>query len=66
MFNKRICSFNFTVEHWFEIFVQNVRRLAAFENTSVGETDCFVQYKFPYQKPDAEVDMSIDLNQGRR
>jgi hypothetical protein len=46
--------------------VQNVRKLSAFENTSLAETDCFVQYNFPYQKPDAEVDMSVDLSQGKQ
>lgn len=45
--------------------MQNVRKLSAFENASVGETDCFVQYNFPYQKPDVEVNMSIELSEGR-
>ena len=54
----------FIVEHCFEISVQTVRKLSAFERTSLGETDCFVQYNFPYQKPDADVDMSVDLSRG--
>lgn len=58
--------FNNSVEHWFEIYVQNVRKLAAFEKTSLEQTDCFVQYSFPYQKPDAEVDVSTDLSQGKQ
>ena len=61
-----LCSLwllNYIVEHWFEVSVQNVRKLSAFEKTSLAETDCFVQYNFPYQKPDVEVD--VDLSQGR-
>ncbi|XP_028397672.1 C2 domain-containing protein 3-like isoform X2 [Dendronephthya gigantea] len=49
------------VEHWFEISVQNVKKLSAFETTSLGETDCFVQYNFPYQKPDFDAVTSAGL-----
>ena len=62
LFIVQIYSF-FSVEHWFEISVQNVRKLSAFEKTSLAETDCFVQYNFPYQKPDVDVD--VDLSQGK-
>jgi hypothetical protein len=55
---------NIAVEHCFEISVQNVRKLSAFEKTSLAETDCFVQYNFPYQKPDVDVD--VDLSHGKK
>ncbi len=35
----------------FEVTVEGVRDLTAFNNTVWGETDCFVQYHFPTQLP---------------
>lgn len=40
----------FSVEHQFEIIVEDIRGLSVFGNTVWGETDCFVQYHFPFQR----------------
>ena len=37
------------VEHQFEIVVEDIRGLSMFGSTVWGETDCFVQYHFPFQ-----------------
>ena len=46
------------MEHSFEIIVQSIRKLFAFEKTLWGETDCFVQYNFPHQR----TDMGVNTN----
>ncbi|XP_068718257.1 C2 domain-containing protein 3-like isoform X2 [Montipora capricornis] len=38
------------VEHQFEITVEDIRGLSVFGSTLWGETDCFVQYHFPFQR----------------
>lgn len=38
------------VEHQFEIVVEEIKGLSVFGNTVWGETDCFVQYHFPFQR----------------
>jgi len=40
----------FAVEHQFEIVVEDIKGLSVFGNTVWGETDCFVQYHFPFPK----------------
>ncbi|XP_063416182.1 C2 domain-containing protein 3-like [Mytilus trossulus] len=37
------------VEHIFEVVIEGLRGLTAFENMMWGEADCFVQYHFPAQ-----------------
>lgn len=50
------------VEHQFEIVVEDVRGLSVFGSTVWGETDCFVQYHFPFQ---GQVEHESSLNSGR-
>lgn len=50
------------VEHQFEIVVEDVRGLSVFGSTVWGETDCFVQYHFPFQ---SQVEHESSLNSGR-
>ena len=38
------------VEHQFEIVVEKIKGLSVFGNAVWGETDCFVQYHFPFQR----------------
>ncbi|KAK3100781.1 hypothetical protein FSP39_025242 [Pinctada imbricata] len=38
-----------TVEHIFEIVIEDIRGLSMFEKMMWGEADCFVQYHFPTQ-----------------
>lgn len=38
-----------SVEHIFEVVIEGLRGLTAFENMMWGEADCFVQYHFPAQ-----------------
>ena len=44
------CCVSVVVEHQFEITVEDIRGLSVFSNTVWGETDCFVQYHFPFQR----------------
>ncbi|CAH3017538.1 unnamed protein product, partial [Porites evermanni] len=48
------------VEHQFEITVEDIRGLCVFGSTVWGETDCFVQYHFPFQRDLQHSDFSID------
>lgn len=42
--------FYVVVEHQFEVVVEDIRGLSVFGSTVWGETDCFVQYHFPFQR----------------
>ena len=37
------------IEHHFEIMIENINGLRAFESMVWGESDCFIQYLFPTQ-----------------
>ena len=50
----------YIVEHQFEITVEDVRGLSVFGSTVWGETDCFVQYHFPFQR----LQQSSDTSEG--
>lgn len=55
-----ICCAFLTVEHQFEITVEDIRGLCVFGSTVWGETDCFVQYHFPFQRDLQHSDFSSD------
>ena len=38
------------IEHYFELLIENINGLRAFESRVVGESDCFIQYYFPIQE----------------
>lgn len=57
---KMICCAFLTVEHQFEITVEDIRGLCVFGSTVWGETDCFVQYHFPFQRDLQHSDFSSD------
>ncbi len=38
------------VEHYFEIMIESINGLRAFESMVWGESDCFIQYLFPTQQ----------------
>lgn len=38
------------IEHYFEIMVESINGLRAFESMVWGESDCFIQYSFPTQQ----------------
>jgi C2 domain-containing protein 3 len=38
------------IEHHFEIMIENINGLRAFESMIWGESDCFIQYLFPIQE----------------
>ena len=46
------------IEHHFEIMIENINGLRAFESMVWGECDCFIQYLFPVQ----EEQQSINTN----
>ena len=41
--------FLYTVEHLFEVIIENVSGLKLLDNMIWGEADCFIQYHFPAQ-----------------
>jgi len=43
----------YTVEHLFEVIVENVSGLKLLDNMIWGEADCYVQYHFPAQMTSA-------------
>jgi len=45
--------FIYTVEHMFEVIIENVSGLKLSDNMIWGEADCFVQYHFPAQMASA-------------
>jgi len=50
------CSVNvcfYTVEHLFEVIIENVSDLMLLDNMIWGEADCYVQYHFPAQTASA-------------
>ena len=48
------------MEHQFEVVVDDIRGLSVFGSTVWGETDCFVQYHFPRQRPSGADDEDDD------
>jgi C2 domain-containing protein 3 len=38
------------IEHYFEIMIESINGLRAFESMIWGESDCFIQYLFPSQQ----------------
>ena len=38
--------------------MEKIKKLFAFEKTLWGETDCFIQYNFPYQSQARNEDLS--------
>jgi len=42
-----------TVEHSFEVIIENVSGLKLLDNMIWGEADCYVQYHFPAQTASA-------------
>jgi C2 domain-containing protein 3 len=38
------------IEHYFEIMIESINGLRAFESMVWGESDCFIQYSFPTQQ----------------
>ena len=42
-----------TVEHMFEVVIENVSGLKLLDNMIWGEADCFIQYHFPVQMASA-------------
>ena len=38
------------IEHYFEIMIESINGLRAFESMVWGESDCFIQYSFPAQQ----------------
>ncbi|CAF1106445.1 unnamed protein product [Rotaria sp. Silwood1] len=38
------------IEHYFEVLVESINGLRAFESMVWGESDCFIQYLFPVQQ----------------
>ena len=49
----RACSIVYTVEHMFEVIIENLSGLKLLDNMIWGEADCFVQYHFPAQNASA-------------
>uniref|UniRef100_A0A8C8RYZ5 C2 domain containing 3 centriole elongation regulator n=1 Tax=Pelusios castaneus TaxID=367368 RepID=A0A8C8RYZ5_9SAUR len=49
------------MEHVFEIHIENVKGLTPLQSTVWGEADCYVQYYFPVQGPDASVLQGTEL-----
>ena len=37
------------IEHLFEIAIEDISHMPQFEDITMGETDCFIQYLFPFQ-----------------
>jgi C2 domain-containing protein 3 len=54
--NKKLSTISDTqlssslIEHHFEIMIENINGLRAFESMVWGESDCFIQYLFPIQE----------------
>ena len=56
MLNVDTCFVNiylYTVEHLFELVIENVSGLKLVDNMIWGEADCYVQYHFPAQMTNA-------------
>lgn len=43
-------------DHHFEITVGDIRGLSIFNSTVWGETDCYIQYHFPNQHQNMDLD----------
>jgi C2 domain-containing protein 3 len=48
--NQSSSSSSSSVEHHFEIMIESINGLRAFESMIWGESDCFIQYLFPTQQ----------------
>ncbi|CAF3575312.1 unnamed protein product [Rotaria sordida] len=46
------------IEHYFEVLIESINGLRAFESMVWGESDCFIQYLFPVQQEQ----QSININ----
>ncbi|CAF0774338.1 unnamed protein product [Adineta ricciae] len=47
------------IEHYFEIMIESIDGLRAFESMVWGESDCFIQYSFPIQSEQQIVNTSL-------
>jgi C2 domain-containing protein 3 len=44
------------IEHYFELMIESINGLRAFESMVWGESDCFIQYSFPTQQEQQLID----------
>lgn len=49
------------IEHHFEVLVESINGLRAFESMVWGESDCFIQYSFPVQEEQRQSLTSMNL-----